>query len=137
MRLVTVGSAQGAPRRVRRPDMARASTHSKKRGILPEPARGAKIPSSDSLIGAEQTVQAKDDHLYHFEVFLNNLRNRKAPVANPETCFHATTLGHLMNISWETGRSIRWDGTNLRVIDDPAAQKLVLRPYRAPWKLEV
>ncbi len=43
-------------------------------------------------------------------------------------------VGHLMNISWETGRSIRWDGT--RVVGDPQANALVLRPYRAPWKLE-
>jgi len=105
--------------------------------IVAEPARGAKIPPNDFLVTAEQSIQAKDDHLYHFEVFLNNLRNRKAPVANPETCHHATTLGHLMNISWETGRSIRWDAAHQRVIDDPAAQAFVMRPYRAPWKLEV
>jgi predicted dehydrogenase len=87
--------------------------------------------------GVEQTTPAKDDHLYHFELFLNNIRQRKQPAANPETCHHATTLGHLMNISWETGRSVRWDAKNHRVLDDPAAQALVMRPYRAPWKLEL
>jgi hypothetical protein len=42
-----------------------------------------------------------------------------------------------MNVSWETGRSIRWDGKTNRVAGDPAAQALVTKPYRAPWKLEV
>jgi hypothetical protein len=42
-----------------------------------------------------------------------------------------------MNISWEVGRSIRWDGEMNRVLDDREAQAKVLRPYRAPWKLEV
>jgi predicted dehydrogenase len=105
--------------------------------IVNEPPRGARIASDDPLVAAEQTVPAKDDHLYHFEVFLDNVRRRKAPEANLETCHRGTGLGHLMNIAWETGRSIRWDGAGQRVIDDPAAQKLVMRPYRAPWKLEV
>ncbi|MCE5310108.1 MAG: gfo/Idh/MocA family oxidoreductase, partial [Acidobacteriales bacterium] len=74
---------------------------------------------------------------YHFELFLKNLRERKQPEANPETCHHATALGHLMNISWEAGRSIRWDGSKNKVLDDPQANALVMRPYRAPWKLEV
>lgn len=65
---------------------------------------------------------------------LKNLRDRKAPEANPETCHHATAAGHPMNISWEIGGSIRWDGT--RVIGDPKANALVMRPYRSPWKLE-
>jgi hypothetical protein len=42
-----------------------------------------------------------------------------------------------MNMSWEAGRNIRWDGENNKVIDDPKANALVMRPYRAPWKLEV
>lgn len=38
---------------------------------------------------------------------------------------------------WPVGRSIRWDGKTNQVLDDPAAGALVMRPYRAPWKLEV
>jgi predicted dehydrogenase len=91
----------------------------------------------EALISPEEFTPAKDDHSYAFEVFLNNIRQRKQPDANPETCHYATALGHLMNISWETGRSIRWDGEQNRVLDDPKAQTLVTRPYRAPWKLEV
>ncbi len=99
--------------------------------------RGRKIVSTDALIGPEEAVPAKDDHLFHFELFLNNIRRRTPPAANPETCHYATSLGHLMNISWEVGRSIRWDGGNNRVLNDPAANALVMRAYRAPWKLEV
>jgi hypothetical protein len=42
-----------------------------------------------------------------------------------------------MNIAWEVGCSIRWDGEKEQVIDDPEANALVTKPYRAPWKLEV
>lgn len=98
---------------------------------------GKRITSTGPLIGAEETVAARNDALYHFEAFLNNVRQRKQPAANPEVCHYATSLGHLMNISWEVGRSVRWDGQNHRVLDDPEANALVMRPYRAPWKLHV
>jgi predicted dehydrogenase len=105
--------------------------------IVKEVQRGQKVASTGSLINPEETVRAEDDHLYHFQVFLDNVRERRQPAATPETCHYATALGHLMNISWEVGRSIRWDGPNNRVLDDPAANARVLRPYRAPWKLAV
>ena len=88
-------------------------------------------------VQVEETVEAKDDHLYHFELFLNNIREHKLPEANPETCHYATAVGHLMNISWEVGRSINWDGKSNRILHDRQADALVMRPYRAPWKLKV
>ncbi|MEK7405312.1 MAG: Gfo/Idh/MocA family oxidoreductase [Acidobacteriota bacterium] len=104
--------------------------------IVKEIHGGKRIVSTDPLISPEETVRAKDDDLYHFEVFLNHVRQRTQPLASVETCHHATNLGHLMNISWQVGRSIRWDGKNHQVLGDPAANALVTKPYRAPWKLE-
>ena len=98
---------------------------------------GYTILSEPPKPGAEEVVPAADDHLYHFEVFLNNVRQRKQPDANPETIHYASAVGHLMNISWETGRSLKWDGKTNRVTGDPAAQALVTRPYRKPWRLAV
>lgn len=105
--------------------------------IVKELAPGAKVNPAAQYVNAEETVHAQDDHLYHFQVFLDNIRSRKQPEAGAETCHYATTLGHLMNISWEVGRSIRWDGARSRVNGDAEAQSKVLRPYRAPWRLEV
>jgi predicted dehydrogenase len=105
--------------------------------IVKEVRPGARMSPAGVFINAEETVPAQDDHLYHFELFLDNVRQRKMPAANPETCHYASALGHLMNVSWEAGRSVRWDGQANRVIADPAADALVARPYRAPWKLEV
>lgn len=89
------------------------------------------------FVNPEKEVLAVDDEYRHTDVFMENIRTRKQPFANTETGRHATNLGHLMNISWQVGRSIRWDGENERVIDDPEADALVHKPYRAPWKLEV
>lgn len=98
--------------------------------------RGKKVASTGALISPEETIPAKDDHLYHFDVFLQNVRARKQPEATPETCHYATNLGHLMNISWKVGRSIRWDGANHQLVGDSEANALVTKPYRAPWRLE-
>lgn len=105
--------------------------------IVKELAPGKAASSTSPLIDAEQTVLAADDHLKHLELFIENIRGRRKPVATVETLHHATAVAHLMNISWETGRAIKWDGERNQVIGDSEANKLVMRPYRAPWKLEV
>ncbi|MEN6537277.1 MAG: Gfo/Idh/MocA family oxidoreductase, partial [Bryobacteraceae bacterium] len=105
--------------------------------IVPELRKGQFADSTRFLVNQEETVLPQKDENRHFEVFLNNIRARKQPEANPVTCHHATAVGHLMNISWEVGRSIRWDGERNQVLDDPKANALVTKPYRAPWKLKV
>jgi predicted dehydrogenase len=101
-------------------------------------ARGRQKPVlTGNLINPEEECATVHDDLRHFDVFLDNLRGRKQPSANLETGHHASNLGHLMNISWQAGRSIRWNGEQERVAGDAEANALVMKPYRAPWKLAV
>jgi predicted dehydrogenase len=81
-------------------------------------------------------VLASDDEYRHLQVFLDNVRNRTKPFANLETGHCATNVGHLMNVAYQCGRTIRWDGQAERA-DGDDANALVHRQYRAPWKLEV
>jgi predicted dehydrogenase len=105
--------------------------------IVAEAHGGKKTVAVGNLINEEEEVLVGDDEFRHSQVFLDNVRQHKQPFASTETGHHATNLGHLMNISWQVGRSIRWDGQQERVIDDPEADALVTKSYRAPWKLEV
>jgi predicted dehydrogenase len=73
----------------------------------------------------------------HAQVFLDGIRNHRRTPADVATGHASTNPGHLMNIAWKVGRPIRWDAENERVIDDPEADALVTKKYRAPWKLEV
>lgn len=73
----------------------------------------------------------------HAEVFLDCIRTGRQSPADVEVGHHSTTPGHLLNISWRVGRTIRWDPKTEHVIDDPAADALVTKAYRPPWKLEV
>ncbi len=105
--------------------------------IVPEPRKGTRPTPAGNLINPQEEVAASRDEPRAFEVFLENLRQRKQPSANLETGHHASNAGHLMNISWQAGRSIRWDGAKEQVIGDAQANALVMKPYRAPWKLAV
>ena len=73
----------------------------------------------------------------HAKAFLDSIRTRKLPPADVEVGHSSTNPGHLMNIAWRVGRKIRWDAASERVVDDPEADTLVTKKYRAPWKLEV
>jgi predicted dehydrogenase len=104
--------------------------------IVNEAHRGRKGAPADRLINPEETVLPAADHDRHFAAFIENVRNRTQPNAGVETLHYATAVGHLMNVSWEVGRSIRWDGERNAISGDAQANALVTRPYRAPWKLE-
>ena len=105
--------------------------------IVQEVQGRQQVVAEGDLVSAAEEGLAKDDESRHQEVFLENITQRKQPFANVETGHYATNIGHLMNISWQVGRSIRWDGERDQVVDDPEANALVMKPYRAPWKLEV
>ncbi len=108
--------------------------------VVPEVAGGKKSNPAEGLINPAEEVIAKDsaeEMRAHQVAFLENVRQHVQPTANMETGHRATNLGHLLNISWQVGRTIRWDGENDQVLDDPEANALVTRPYREPWTLEV
>jgi len=97
---------------------------------------GAALEVGQKLIPDEE-VRAGNDIYHHTEVFLDNVRNHRKPEADVEVGYYATNVGHLMNIAYEVGRKIHWDGQRDLVLDDPEANALVNRKYREPWKLEV
>ncbi|GAB6164006.1 Gfo/Idh/MocA family oxidoreductase [Thermostilla marina] len=105
--------------------------------IAPEAKGKATQTQAGYLLGEEEEILSADDEFRHLEVFLENIRDRKNPETDAQTGQYASNLGHLMNISWQVGRSIQWDGENEQVVGDEEANGLVTKPYRAPWKLEV
>ncbi len=73
----------------------------------------------------------------HAQVFLESIKTRKRPPADVEEGHWSSNPGHLMNIAWRVGRTIRWDAEKEQVIDDPEANALVTKQYRPPWELKV
>ena len=105
--------------------------------IVQEVQGRQQVVAEGDLVNAAEEGLSKDDESRHQADFLENIAQRKQPSANVETGHYASNVGHLMNISWQVGRSIRWDGQRDQVLDDAEAHALVMKPYRDPWKLDV
>jgi predicted dehydrogenase len=71
----------------------------------------------------------------HVRNFLDCVKSRQQPVLNLEVGHHVSTVAHLGNISYRTGRKIFWDAQKEQIVGDKDADKLVGVKYRKPWKL--
>ena len=69
----------------------------------------------------------------HMKDLLTNIQSRGKPVADIEQGYASTTACILANLSNKLGRSITWDHAAGKVVGDDEANRLLTRPYRAPW----
>ena len=65
--------------------------------------------------------------------FLAHIASRGKPVADIEQGHISTASCILANLSMKLGRSLAWDAAKGEVRGDPEANRLLARPYRAPW----
>jgi predicted dehydrogenase len=77
----------------------------------------------------------EDYHLKHVKNFLDCMKLRARPASDVEIGHDSMIACHLGNMAQRLGRMVKWDPEKEAVIGDPEAQKLVNRPYRAPWVL--
>jgi predicted dehydrogenase len=70
---------------------------------------------------------------WHMKDLLAAIATRGKPVADIEQGFISTASCILANLSAKLGRSLTWDQAAGRVAGDEEANRLLLRPYRAPW----
>jgi predicted dehydrogenase len=109
--------------------------------IIPE----LKVASGPGAVGRNQPVEGlrserrdsagTDRTDLHVQNFIDCVRSRKDPVATVESGHRASTVAHLGNIAYRTGRKIHWDGEKEQIIGDPEAAKLLWREPRKQWDL--
>jgi predicted dehydrogenase len=90
----------------------------------------------DVWLGRAATVRGEpgpEMHLEHVKNFLDCVASRKKPASDVEVTHYSTATTHLANISYQTGRTIRWDSQQEQTMDDVEAAKLLRREGRAPW----
>ncbi|MBI3118789.1 MAG: Gfo/Idh/MocA family oxidoreductase [Candidatus Hydrogenedentes bacterium] len=95
--------------------------------VIPEPKRKS--------LEAEKHPAGKDARPAHVRNFLDCLASREDPVENVTVGHHVSTVAHLGNLAFRTGKEIHWDAAAERVTNDAEADALVGAPYRAPWEL--
>jgi predicted dehydrogenase len=69
----------------------------------------------------------------HMQDFLAAIETRGKPVADIEQGFISTSSCILANLAMQLGRTLTWDAEAGRVAGDDEANRLLRRPYRAPW----
>ncbi|MHC4430482.1 MAG: Gfo/Idh/MocA family protein [Planctomycetota bacterium] len=78
---------------------------------------------------------AGDHRQGHRRDFLDCVKTRKTPITPAEIGHRSATVCHLGNIAMILGRRIRWDPKREQVIDDPAANRMLDRAMRSPWRI--
>jgi predicted dehydrogenase len=76
-----------------------------------------------------------DYHGYHVKNFFDCMRSRQRPNSDVEIGHNSMIACHLANIAQRLGRQVKWNVDKEMMINDPEAQREVMREYRAPWKL--
>jgi predicted dehydrogenase len=88
-------------------------------------------PEDKTEKGLEQHVAPALRH--HMQDFLKAIDARTRPIADIEEGHISTTSCILANIAMQTGRTLNWDSDKQQIVGDAEANKLLRRPYRAPW----
>jgi predicted dehydrogenase len=71
---------------------------------------------------------------HHMLDFLAAIGTRGKPVADIEQGYISTATCIVANNALQLGRSIQWDAAKQEAVNDAEANRLLYRPYRAPWK---
>jgi predicted dehydrogenase len=69
----------------------------------------------------------------HMKDFLSCIATREKPVADIEQGYISSASSILANLSMQLGRTLTWDPVKGQVVGDDEANRLLRRPYRAPW----
>jgi len=99
--------------------------------------RGHIYAEPESLLREE--IGPNEIRLYrssdHHRNFLDCVKSRAETICTVETAVRADTICHLSDTAIRLGRKIKWDPNTERVIGDNAANQMLNRPLRSPWRL--
>jgi len=99
--------------------------------------RGGISAENPSLL--KSVIGPGEIHLYkstnHVGNFLDSVRSRKKTITPAEVAHHSIMPAYLGGIAMQLGRKVEWDKKRERFINDEAANRLLSRTMRSPWRL--
>ncbi|MFO0798750.1 MAG: Gfo/Idh/MocA family oxidoreductase [Gemmataceae bacterium] len=110
---------------------ARGSIHVNRSGLTVT-LNGERVADPYSLPTGETRLYVSNNH---HQNWLECVRSRRGPICEAEIGHRSATVCHLGNIALRTRRKITWDATKEQIVGDAAANAMLTRPYRAPYRL--
>ncbi|HUT45901.1 MAG TPA: Gfo/Idh/MocA family oxidoreductase [Sedimentisphaerales bacterium] len=99
--------------------------------------RGGLTASDEKILREE--IGPNEIRLYesrdHKQNFLDCVKSRELTICPVEVGHRSISVGLLGEIAMLTGRKIKWDPENEKIVGDPEASALLGRSYREPWIL--
>ncbi len=71
----------------------------------------------------------------HNRNFIDCVKSRQETICPVEMGIRCDAICQLANIAAITGRAIQWDPEEERIVNDPDAAKMLVRPCRTKWKV--
>jgi len=81
------------------------------------------------------TRQVNPGENNHHANWFDCIRTRRQPSCNEELGHCSASLGHLIIIAHKVQRSLKWDPVDEKFVGDEAANRLLVRAMRSPWRI--
>jgi hypothetical protein len=100
--------------------------------------RGNKLTASnENLLTGELPANKKPLYVStdHMMNFIDCIASRKETITPVDVAHRSISVGLLGEIAMTTKATIRWDPDKEVIIGNDTASKMLMRSFRAPWKL--
>lgn len=81
--------------------------------------------------------RTSEQHSTHVKAYLDCVKTRNRFISDIEDGHLASATPHLGNLALRLGRTLHYDPDKERILNDPEADRMLMREYRAPWNLNV
>ena len=102
--------------------------------------RGNRLRASDPKI-LEEVIGSEETKLYkstdHWQNFLDCIKSREETITPAEVAHRSISVGLLGEIAMLTGQKLDWDPEKEVFTNSKYANRLLVKPYKGPWKLDV
>lgn len=108
------------------------------RGWVTSMSTGGPVEGGPEDLLAEMKLTTRQvnigDNNHHANWF-ESIRTRRPTSCDEEIGHRSASLGHLAIVAFTLQRSLRWDPAREVFVDDEAANRLLARALRAPWRM--
>lgn len=97
----------------------------------PELSSASLLPEGKKLLA--EYMERTGRPMSHVRNFFDCVKSRQQTVANPDVMHHSMSTVHAANICMWLKRDVKFDPVNEKFVNDPEADRFLVRAQREPW----